>query len=92
VPSPELHIPPNLDREGIEHYRQKVERLLNRLTLEAETWAESGTRRQGQQPLVRAPAPLRSHRIAPPPVAPEEQHRLHVFDDSSDGPQLSRAG
>lgn len=92
VPSPELHIPPNLDREGIEHYRQKVERLLNRLTLEAETWAESGTRRQGQQPLVRAPAALRSHRLAPPPVAPEEQHRLHVFDDSSDGPQRSRAG
>lgn len=62
VPSPELHIPPNLDREGIEYYRQKVERLLNRLTLEAETWAQSGTRKLGQQNITPSPAPLRAHR------------------------------
>lgn len=62
VPSPEIWIPPNLDRKGIESYRQRVERLLNRLTREAEDWAESGTRRLGQQPFVRSPAPLRSRR------------------------------
>jgi len=43
VVSPELPIPPNLDRDGVEHYRQRVEGLLNRLTSEAEAWAEAGT-------------------------------------------------
>ncbi len=45
VVSPMLHIPPNLDRDGIEHYRRETERMLNRLTLEAEAWAEAGTRK-----------------------------------------------
>ncbi|MBI2827094.1 MAG: lysophospholipid acyltransferase family protein [Planctomycetia bacterium] len=43
--SPPMHIPPNLDRTGIEHYRRTVEDMLNRLTLEAEAWAEAGTRK-----------------------------------------------
>lgn len=63
VPSPEIYIPPNLDREGLEHYRQKVERLLNRLTLEAEAWAESGTRKIGQQNVVPSPAPRQPRRL-----------------------------
>jgi lysophospholipid acyltransferase (LPLAT)-like uncharacterized protein len=58
VPSGEIFIPPNLDRDGLEHYRQKIERLLNRLTDEAETWAESGTRRIGQMNIERRGAPL----------------------------------
>lgn len=45
VVSPALHIPADLDRDGIEHYRVEVERMLNRLTLEAEAWAEAGTRK-----------------------------------------------
>jgi lysophospholipid acyltransferase (LPLAT)-like uncharacterized protein len=45
VISPMMHIPPNLDRDGIEHYRREVERMLNRLTLEAEAWAEAGNRK-----------------------------------------------
>ncbi len=48
VPSQEIFVPANLDRQGIEYYRQKIEQLLNRLTLEAEAWAESGTRKIGQ--------------------------------------------
>jgi lysophospholipid acyltransferase (LPLAT)-like uncharacterized protein len=36
VLSPELHIPSGLDRNAIEGYRQHVEKMLNRLTLEAE--------------------------------------------------------
>ena len=32
-----------VDREGVEHYRQQVEDVLNRLTLEAQAWAEAGT-------------------------------------------------
>ena len=42
IPSGEIFIPPNLDRDGIEYFRQKVENLLNRLTEEAEAWAEAG--------------------------------------------------
>lgn len=41
VTSNEVFVPPDLDRDGLEQFRQKIERLLNRLTTEAETWAES---------------------------------------------------
>jgi lysophospholipid acyltransferase (LPLAT)-like uncharacterized protein len=58
VPSGEIFVPPNLDREGLEHFRQKIERLLNRLTLEAESWAASGTRKIGQMNIPRRGAPL----------------------------------
>ena len=58
IPSSEIWVPPNLDREGIEHYRQCIESLLNRLTLEAEAWAESGKRKPGQSRLERRGAPL----------------------------------
>jgi lysophospholipid acyltransferase (LPLAT)-like uncharacterized protein len=49
VVSPEISVPPNLDRDGLEHFRQRIEDLLNRLTIEAEAWAESDTRRIGQR-------------------------------------------
>lgn len=49
VVGPALTIPANLDREGVEHYRQETERLLNRLTLEAESWAESGAQKPEEQ-------------------------------------------
>jgi len=62
--SSHLHVPPDLDREGMEHYRQKVEDLLTRLTLEAEAWAASGTRKQQQSNLRRSPASLSSRRRA----------------------------
>ncbi len=70
VVSPRLQIPPDLDRQGVEHYRQHVERLLIRLTLEAETWAESGGHKVNEVPLRREPAPIRrqmdpSHREVP---------------------------
>jgi len=51
VLSPEIHVPPDLDRPGIEHFRGCVEQLLNRLSDEAEAWAESGTRKLGQHAL-----------------------------------------
>ena len=62
VPSHEIFVPPNLDRQGIEYYRQKIEQLLNRLTLEAEAWAESRTRKIGQMNVERRGAPLHSGR------------------------------
>jgi len=48
VVSPEIHVPPDLDREGLEHFRRRIEELQNRLCDEAEAWAESGTPRVGQ--------------------------------------------
>ena len=53
VVSPEIHLPSDLDRDGLEHYRLEVERLLNRLTLEAEAWAESGIRKENDCPVRR---------------------------------------
>ncbi len=53
IPSGEIFVPPDLDRRGLEHYRRRIERLLNRLTLEAETWAASGARKPGQMNVPR---------------------------------------
>ncbi|HEX7446975.1 MAG TPA: lysophospholipid acyltransferase family protein [Pirellulales bacterium] len=85
VVSPALHLPRELDRHGLEHYRLEVERLLNRLTLEAEAWAEAGTHKLCEQParrehprprgtgVLRSPPPQLSERMAaadlPPPNA-----------------------
>ena len=41
----EIFIPPDLDREGLEHFRATDRSAAQRLTEEAETWAESGRRR-----------------------------------------------
>ena len=48
VAGPELRVPQNLDRNGLEHFRLKTEQLLTRLTSEAEAWAEAGTPKVGQ--------------------------------------------
>jgi len=64
--SPELHIPADLDRDGLEEYRQRTEQFLNRLTAEAEDWAASGTRRIGEQPVIRRPAPVQVRRFHHP--------------------------
>ena len=53
IPSGEIFVPPDLDRNGLEHFRLKIENLLNRLTAEAESWAASGSRKLGQQKLGR---------------------------------------
>lgn len=53
VVSPELHIPPGLDRQGLELHRQRVERALARLTDEAEAWASSGLRKPEEARLAR---------------------------------------
>ena len=59
VVGPRLPIPSGLDRDGLESYRQRVERLLNHLTDEAEAWAASGERRLGQVALTPQSARLR---------------------------------
>ncbi len=59
VTSPIIHVPSNLDRNGLEQCRLDVERLLNRLTLEAEAWAESGAAKLEEVPMRREPAARR---------------------------------
>jgi hypothetical protein len=59
VVSPQMHLPADLDRDGVEYYRQRVENMLNRLTSEAEAWAASGSRKLDEQPGVAATRPLR---------------------------------
>lgn len=63
VVSPALPIPPELDRAGIEHYRLEVGRLLNRLSLEAEAWAEAGTHKIEQMAVRPEPSPHRFRRV-----------------------------
>jgi lysophospholipid acyltransferase (LPLAT)-like uncharacterized protein len=48
VIGPPLILPPDLTRAGLEHCRQRVERLLNCFTWEAEAWAASGSRKAGE--------------------------------------------
>ena len=65
VLSPEIHVPPDLDRVGLEHFRVSIERVLTRLTQEAEAWAESGTRKLGQTLVRPGPARARYRRVDP---------------------------
>jgi hypothetical protein len=48
-----IHIPPGLDRDGIERHRVGIERFLVRLSDDAEAWARSGRSREGDR-VVRA--------------------------------------
>lgn len=69
VVSPEIRVPAGLDRDGHEHFRTRIETLLNRLTSEAEAWAASGHRKQGQYCLVPGPLqPWRMRRFQPATV------------------------
>ena len=63
--SPEIHVPPDLDRVGLEHFRVSIERVLTRLTQEAEAWAESRTRKLGQTLVRPGPARLPYRRVDP---------------------------
>jgi len=62
VVSPAMVIPGDLDREGVEHYRQQVERLLNHLTCEAEAWAAAGTPKIDEVVPQRLPAWSKRHK------------------------------
>lgn len=55
IMSPPIRLPGELDRDGLEHYRLGMESMLNRLTDEAEAWAESGTSKIGETPMLREP-------------------------------------
>ena len=61
-----IRVPASLDRDGIEHHRAGVERLLVRLTDDAEAWATARTRRAGESIVGRA-ASRHARRLAPLP-------------------------
>jgi lysophospholipid acyltransferase (LPLAT)-like uncharacterized protein len=65
VVGPPLRIPPDLNRTNLEDCRERVQRLLNALTCEAEAWAASGTRKAGEA-MIRP-------QFAPPPYAIPQQ-------------------
>jgi lysophospholipid acyltransferase (LPLAT)-like uncharacterized protein len=48
-----IFVPPDLDREGLEHYRRQVEATMQGLTERAEQWAISGEDLPGQFRLYR---------------------------------------
>jgi hypothetical protein len=52
VIGPPLTVPRELDRTSLENCRQRVERLLNCFTSEAEAWAAAGTRKAGEVVMV----------------------------------------
>jgi lysophospholipid acyltransferase (LPLAT)-like uncharacterized protein len=62
VIGPPTMLPPDLNRDGIEAARVRVESLLNSLTSEAEAWATAGTRKLGEVPIHSgfAPRPQRA--------------------------------
>ena len=80
VLSPAIHVPAGLGRNGLEHYRANVERLLNRLCDEAEAWAESGTRKANQFAAGRRWAWPFSHTVHTPMTlnGPSCQKRTRV--------------
>jgi lysophospholipid acyltransferase (LPLAT)-like uncharacterized protein len=64
VIGPPMHLPPDLDRAEMETCRQRVERLMNCLTSEAEAWAAAGSRKAGEISAI--------PQFAPPPQSPPE--------------------
>jgi len=59
VVGPEIFVPDGLDRDGLEHFRGRIEALLNGLCDEADAWAASGASWKGQVSVT-----LRSRRRA----------------------------
>jgi lysophospholipid acyltransferase (LPLAT)-like uncharacterized protein len=74
-------IPAGLDRDGLERHRAGLERLLSRLTDDAEAWATAGTRRAGQLAVKKEPSRVARWAAALPGPAgvPLEDELERVF-------------
>jgi len=79
-----IHVPPGLDRDGIERHRVGIERILVRLSDDAERWAGSGLSRAGDRAArpepsrvaawaTRSAARSRTRARAPRRAAPPER-------------------
>ena len=55
IPSGDLNVPSDLDRDGIEYFRVKIERILNELSDEAESWACSGDAYENESSVLPGP-------------------------------------
>ncbi|MDO5553161.1 MAG: lysophospholipid acyltransferase family protein [Planctomycetia bacterium] len=55
IASGDIAVPDNLDRDGIEHYREKIELLTNRLTDDAEDWASRGGHYENESSVCPGP-------------------------------------
>jgi hypothetical protein len=64
VAGPRIRIPADLDRAGLERCRLSVECLLNRLTTEAENWAQTGVHLASQQSVRREGIPWWKQQLA----------------------------
>lgn len=64
IMGPAIQIPPGLEKSEVEWHRQWVEGQLNHLTTQAEKWAESGLRGEGEIATLATPTPLESSREA----------------------------
>jgi lysophospholipid acyltransferase (LPLAT)-like uncharacterized protein len=75
---PPLTLPADLSRAELEQCRQRVERLLNCLTCEAEAWAVAGTRKAGEVFMspAHAPAPNANGDTRTTNVAPRRMARV----------------
>jgi lysophospholipid acyltransferase (LPLAT)-like uncharacterized protein len=51
-----IHVPRDLDRDGIEVYRQGIEALLSHLSDDAEAWATAGGHRPGERVVRKEPS------------------------------------
>ncbi len=92
VVGPELILPPDLDRDGIEHYRRHVETMLNRLSSEAEAWAESGAPKIDEQPVCRRPGSVTLERSSVALISAMATAESRATDDAAPTlPQSSRA-
>jgi hypothetical protein len=89
VVSPRIQIPQQVSRPALQRYRCQVERLLERLTLEAEAWATDGTRKIGQLPFYRKVRPLVTQVELPPEPVVERPCEQTVLPFS---PTLRDAG
>jgi lysophospholipid acyltransferase (LPLAT)-like uncharacterized protein len=75
IVGPPMMLPPDLDRDGMEHCRVRAERLLNALTCEANAWAEAGTPKAGEFVI----APQRASRRASTSPNPSQSKREMEF-------------
>ena len=64
IMAPPMHLPRDLDRDGIEHYRVEAERMMHLMTDEAESWAKSGGHKVGEYAMRRPPLLGRYRRAA----------------------------
>ncbi len=76
ITGPQLCLPSDLDRAGVEHYRQQTEQILSLLTESAEAWAATGGTMENALRSGRRQMSKRA--LSPLPVESESSNRLRL--------------